>query len=79
MTRGNVMSAPNTLAACVLTGEEADAGGVCVAHGETACVITVELPDPINECVIPGFHCTHDHHISPVRRWPPIPEQRQRS
>lgn len=58
-------------AACVLTGQEADLDGVCVEHGETACVMTVELATPVYQCVIPGFQCTQRHDIHPVR-WLPI-------
>ena len=58
-------------AACVLTGQEADLDGMCVEHGETACVMTVEVATPVHECVIPGFQCTHRHDIHPVR-WLPI-------
>lgn len=46
-------------AACALTGQEADLDGVCVEHGETACVMTLEGATPMCEWVIPGSQCTH--------------------
>jgi hypothetical protein len=61
----------NHFAACALTGREADADGVCPQHGDTACVIKVEVSPPLFECVIPGFQCTHGHHIRTVE-WPPL-------
>ncbi len=70
LASGNVTT---HFAACVFTGQEADLDGVCVEHGETACVITVEAATPVEECVIPGFQCTHRHDIRPVR---PLPNQR---
>jgi len=36
-------------AACLLTGQEADLDGVCVEHGETACVMTVEVATPASK------------------------------
>jgi hypothetical protein len=43
---------------------------VFVEHGETACIMSVEVATPLYECVIPGFQCTHRHDVHPVR-WPP--------
>jgi len=61
----------NQFAACVLTGREADAEGVCTEHGGTACVLSVDISPPVHQCVIPGFQCTHGHHVRTVE-WPPI-------
>ena len=61
----------NQFAACVLSGREADAEGVCPEHHDTTCVLTVDVSPPVYECVIPGFQCTHGHHIRKVE-WPPI-------
>ncbi|HEX2176507.1 MAG TPA: hypothetical protein VHG70_11410 [Nocardioidaceae bacterium] len=58
-------------AACALTGQEADADGVCLEHATTRCVIAVQVSPPLFECVIPGFQCTHRHDIRTVE-WPPI-------
>jgi hypothetical protein len=52
--------------ACVFTGLEADPDGVCVEHGETACVVTVRLDPAVSKCVIPGYECTHDHQAPPA-------------
>jgi hypothetical protein len=57
-------------AACVLTGQEADLDGVCVEHGETACVMTVGAATPLYEQVVSDAQCTHRHDIHPVRRLP---------
>ncbi len=54
-------------AACMLTGEEADLDGVCVEHGETACVMTVHAAPTVSECTIPGCQCTHQHDGHPVQ------------
>jgi molybdopterin biosynthesis enzyme len=51
----------NELVACVLTGQEAGADGICVEHGEAVCVVTVAVAPPVFDCVIPGYQCTHDH------------------
>jgi hypothetical protein len=61
----------NQFAACMLTGREADAAGVCPEHDDTACVLTVEVTPPVFECVIPGFQCTHGHDTHNVE-WPPV-------
>lgn len=61
----------NQFAACVLTGQEADALGSCVEHGGTSCIITVSVSPPVFDCVIPGFQCTHHHDIRKVE-WQPI-------
>ena len=42
----SVKSVATHFAACVLTGQEADVDGVCVEHGETACVLAVEVAAP---------------------------------
>jgi hypothetical protein len=68
----------NDFAACLVTGREADAHGMCTEHGETACVVTVSLGPPVSECVIPGFECTHGHDVRPVW-WPSIEPPDQRS
>ena len=54
-------------AACMLTGEEADLDGVCVEHGETACVMTVRAAPTVSECAIPSCQCTHRHDSHPVQ------------
>jgi hypothetical protein len=58
-------------AACALTGREADADGRCLEHSSDTCVITVQVSPPVFQCVIPGFECTHGHHVRPVQ-WPPL-------
>jgi hypothetical protein len=71
---------PEELVICVHTGRTANEDGGCPEHDATEdCLFSVMLEALVHECVIPGFQCTHDHHIRPIRRWPPIPDQRQRS
>jgi hypothetical protein len=57
-------------AACVFTGQEADLDGVCVEHGETACVMTVGVATPESGDVIPDRRGTR-RHFHP-RRWLPV-------
>jgi recombinational DNA repair protein (RecF pathway) len=60
-------SVKTQFAACALTGQEADLDGVCVEHGETACVMTVHAAPTVPECTIPGCPCTHQHDGHPVQ------------
>jgi hypothetical protein len=61
----------NQFAACLVSGREADADGMCREHRSDACVITVAVGPPVFDCVIPGFQCTHGHHVRKVE-WPPL-------
>jgi hypothetical protein len=66
----NVRIVTTHLAACALTGQAADLDGVCVEHGETACVITVGVATTAEESVTPGLRCTRRHDIHPAHRLP---------
>jgi len=67
-------SVKSQFAACVFTGQEADLDGVCVEHGETACVMTVEVATPLDECGFPGCQGVHRQDFQPVLRMPTQPD-----